>query len=42
MTKINLTIAFLFITILSLSACGNTFKGAGQDMEKAGKWVQGK
>lgn len=40
MTKTNLILAFLFTASLSLNACGNTFEGAGQDIEKAGKWVQ--
>lgn len=33
-------LAFVFIGILSLSACSNTFEGAGKDIEKTGQWVQ--
>jgi predicted small secreted protein len=39
MKKIMLVLSF-FLVAASLSACANTFHGAGQDMEKAGKNIQ--
>lgn len=36
-----LMIVFAFVTIaISLSACQNTFRGAGQDIERAGQEIQ--
>jgi predicted small secreted protein len=32
--------SFLVTGILSLSACSNTFKGAGRDIENAGENIQ--
>lgn len=38
--KTKLVLASLLIAVLGLSACTNTFHGAGKDMEDAGEWVQ--
>lgn len=34
------TLLICLIAALSLSACANTFHGAGKDMEKAGQQIQ--
>ena len=31
---------FLILFTLSVAACGNTLRGVGQDVEKAGKTIQ--
>lgn len=33
-------IATMFVITLSVSACGNTLHGIGQDIEKAGEKIQ--
>jgi predicted small secreted protein len=33
-------LSILIISCLSLSACGNTFNGAGKDLEEWGKTLQ--
>lgn len=36
-----LIIVFALVTVaIGLSACNNTFRGAGEDIEKAGKEIQ--
>lgn len=40
MVKTTFLTVFICTAFLGLNACSNTFEGAGQDIEKAGKWVQ--
>lgn len=40
MKKTGLTILTLCLLSLGLSACSNTFEGAGKDIEKSGEWIQ--
>ncbi len=35
-----ITLLALALATLTLSACGNTFKGAGRDIERAGQAIQ--
>jgi len=40
MSKKFVILLALSVTTLALSACGNTFEGAGKDMENWGRTVQ--
>lgn len=40
MSKNMLVCLGLAVLSLSLSACGNTFNGAGKDVENMGEWMQ--
>lgn len=35
-----LVLLIAFALTFSLGACGNTFDGAGKDIEKSGEWIQ--
>jgi predicted small secreted protein len=35
-----MTLTCLILVSAFLSACSNTFEGAGRDVENAGEWVQ--
>lgn len=40
MRKTVMTLTCLILVSAFLSACSNTFEGAGRDVENAGEWVQ--
>jgi predicted small secreted protein len=40
MTSSKLILLGAMICTLSLGACGNTFEGAGRDIERSGEWIQ--
>jgi predicted small secreted protein len=40
MSLSKITLCTAFVGVLALSGCGNTFEGAGRDIEHAGEWIQ--
>lgn len=40
MKKTGFLLTVLFIAALAVSACSNTFEGAGRDLQGAGEWMQ--
>lgn len=39
MRKLTMTVIFLCVAVLAVSACSNTFDGAGRDIEHVGQVI---